>query len=444
VQQEIVDEFGRKNKGLASKALYNIGVIHESARRFPEAVAAYEEVIKRYGKEDVAVQAQFDIGVLYENQTKFAEAAEAFIKMKAFTKNDAMKDKSTDALRNAGLIYEALERYEEAADTFALYIKTFPKEEDVPQVAFHAAEVQERKGDAKAYAAAAKSFEKVARTYGRKDKQYQLRATAAAGVAYKKADKKANRRKATLLFMKALQEWVKLNEKEPEKVEPSTKAYAGLCSLELAEYTYDDYAALSIRALNNKGKFSVSILKATLIAKAEALAKTQKAFDKVLAFKDPGNAAAAAFRLGLLYYEFSESLFNADVPPGLTEEQVDEYRYQLEEVAAPIQEKALKAFTAALNNALEKDVYNKWSRLSAQYASKVNPDEFPLPGSRLKPNRTKDTLQSTSFIRAVRRGDTVVDFTGEKKTGKKKPGAKAETAKGADDKAAGAGAAGGK
>ena len=50
---------------------------------------------------------------------------------------------------------------------------------------------------------------------------------------------------------------------------------------------------------------------------AERPAEAEAAFDKVLAFKDPGMSAAAAFRLGQLLYEFAENLFNAPVPPGV-------------------------------------------------------------------------------------------------------------------------------
>ena len=44
----------------------------------------------------------------------------------------------------------------------------------------------------------------IAKKYGKKDLQYKLRSIAAAGVAYKKADKKKNRRKAIKLFDEAL------------------------------------------------------------------------------------------------------------------------------------------------------------------------------------------------------------------------------------------------
>ena len=418
VQQEIVDEFGRKNKELASKALYNMGVIHESAHRFPEAVQAYEAVIKQYPKEDVAVQAQFDIGVLYENQTEFEKAAEAFIKMERFKDNP----KASDAIRNAGLIYEALEKYRDAHATFTLYLKLFGDEAtDAADVAFHSAEVLEREDDPKAFADAAKAYEKLAKKYSKKQ-EYKLRATAAAGIALKKADKAKHRKKVTKLLQSALKQWNKLAPPPAEgeatgaapgaDLEASTKAYAATAALELAEYSYDDYARLEIDAINKRGKFDVRMLKDTLIAKAEALKRAEGTFDRVLGFQDPGMAAAAAFREGQLLYEFAESLFNAPVPPELTDEMdIDEYRYQLEEVAAPIQEKALLAFTAALKQALDKNVYNQWSRLSATFAAKVNPDEFPLSTFSVTPDKTKDTLQSTSFIKVIRRGDTIVDFS---------------------------------
>jgi len=177
-----------------------------------------------------------------------------------------------------------------------------------------------------------------------------MRSLAAAGVALKKANKLKNRKKVIKLLTKALKAYDKLQPKVASKkpvptveIAESTKVYAALAALELAEYMYDDYSVMTIRALSRRGKFDVRLLKKTLVAKAEALAAAEKAFDAVLGFKEPGMAAAAAFREGQLLYEFAESLFNAPVPPEIAddEDMVDEYRYQLEEVASPVQEKAL-------------------------------------------------------------------------------------------------------
>lgn len=473
VQQKLVDEFGRQRKDMASKALFNIGVIHESARRFPQAVAAYEQVIKKYPKEDVAVQAQFDIGSLYESQTEFVKAAQAFIQMERF-KTHA---KASDAIRNAGLIYEAMEEYRKAHETFERYLKTFKDKDDVKQVAFHSAEVLKRSGETKDLLASAKSFEKIAKSHGKKDKQYRLRAIVSAALSYKKADKVKNRKKVQKLLAEALKIWAKLDPSAPpvpgskmalrqenrmkaaaraiaagkkpkpfkkpkkakkptgppEEIKASTKAYAANGALELAEYAYDDYSKLTIEAIRKKGPrkgtFDPSMLKKTLIAKAEALTAAEKFFGFVLAFKDPGMNAAGAFRGGLIMYEFAESLFEAPVPPELTDEdEIDEYRFQLEEFAAPIQEKSLKRFTQALKQALDKNVYNKWSRLSATYAAKVNPDEFPISDFAGRANKTKDTLSSTSFIKMVRRGAEVVDFAQSREEAKEEAAKKASEA----------------
>jgi hypothetical protein len=131
-------------------------------------------------------------------------------------------------------------------------------------------------------------------------------------------------------------------------------------------------------------------------------------------------AAAAAFRLGQVLYEFSESLANAPPPPGLSEDQVDEYRFTLEELYAPIQERALAAFTAALRQAVKDNVYNKWSRLSAVYAAKVNKDEFPIAEFAVEPDKTRDTVLATSFIKQVRRKSIVVDYLKQTSTDTKK------------------------
>ncbi|MFO0748665.1 MAG: tetratricopeptide repeat protein [Myxococcota bacterium] len=424
VQQEIVEEFGRKNPDVASKALFNVGAIHEIARRFPEAVTAYEEVIKRYHDKEVAVQAQAAIGILYESQTEFAKAAEAFVGMQqfksSFAKNPAAAQRAADAYRDAGVLYEALEEYDKASEVFDNYTKLYASKDDVPRVAFEAALAQEYKETPDAYEKAGKIYEKIAGAYGRRDTQYELRATTGAGLAYKKADKVKNRKKVEGKFRAVTKAWEKLQKgaEKPGAVEISqdTKYYAALATFELAEYAYDDYNKLQVEALNKAGTFDVGVLKRSLTAKAEALQAAEKAFDKVLEFKDKGMAAAAAFRLGQILYEFAQSLFDAPVPPGLTPEQVDEYRFQLEEFAGPLQERALAAFTAALKQAVQDGVYNKWSRLSAIYAAKVNKDEFPIAEFTVQPDKTRDTVLTTSFIKAVRRGSIVVDYLNQKTT----------------------------
>lgn len=421
VQQDIVTEFGRKNREVASKALFNVGAIHEIARRFPDAVAAYEDVIKRYKDMEVAVEAQAAIGILYESQTEFRKAAEAFVGMQQFRarmkNNPKAETRAADAYRDAGVLYEALEEYDQAHEVFKNYTKLYGKRPDAPRVAFQAAYVLELKDTPESFEAAAREYEKLSRgPFARKDAEYKLRATSAAALAYKKADKDKHRRKVEGLLRGAVSQWGRF-QKAAEKagrdtpdVDPSTKYYAASAQLELAEYRYDDYTKLRIDAVNNRGQFDMGVLGRTLTAKAEALIAAKNAFEEVLAYKDKGMAAAAAFRMGQVLYEFAQDLFNAPIPPGLTEEEGEEYQFALQDQAAPIEEQALAAFTAALRQAVRDNVYNKWSRQSAIYAAKVNKDEFPIAEFAVAPDKTRDTLQSTSFIKTVQRGSIAVDF----------------------------------
>lgn len=408
VQQEIVSEFSSQ-KNLASTALYNIAIIHEEARRFPEAVSAYEDLIKRYGDSDMAVRAQAQIGYLYEAQTEFEKAAEAFVQMQKFrtTRDPEVADKAAVGYRNAGFLYRALEDYEEAFTVFDNYAKRYPKRDDVKAAILEAGRALEGIGTPAAYRRAAVYYERAANQFARQDAEFGLKARSSAALAFKKEDKVKNRRKVENLFRTVLQTWNRMN---VGTVDAETKYYAAQATLEQAEYYYDDYNKLEIEAINRAGFFDMNLLRRTLTNKAEALRKTEKAFDDVLGFQSKGMAAAAAFRLGQVLYEFAESLANAPPPPGLSEDQVDEYRFALEDLYAPVQERALAAFTIAMRQAVQDNVYNKWSRLSAVYAAKVNPDEFPLADFTVKPNKTSDTVQSTSFISAVRRGSEVVDY----------------------------------
>ncbi len=444
-QQAIVDEFGRKNREVASKAQFNIGAIHEIARRFPQAVEAYEVVIKQYKDMEVAVQAQAAIGILYESQTEFAKAAEAFMGMQqfktSFKANPAAAKRAADAFRDAGLLYEALEDYDRAHEVFTNYTKLYGDRPDANTVAFASASVLEYKKTPEAYLAAARTYEKVAKAWGKKDSSYELRALAAAGVAYKKADKVKNRKTVEALFKRVAKSWEglqKAQEKGGAAPDEATKYYAALAYFETAEYAYDDYSVLKVEALSKSGEFDMNLLGRTLKTKAEALKATEEAFSKVLDFQDKGMGAASAYRIGKIYDEFYDTLMNAPPPPGLEPEQEDEYKFALEEMAAPAQEKALTAFTIALNKAVSDGVYNKWSRLSAEAAAKVNKDQFPLAHFDTQPDKTRDTVLSTSFVKSVRRGSEVVDYLKNESSnhthGGDKPHADAEQAAPQGDK----------
>ena len=380
----------------------------------------------------MAAEAQYVIGVIYESQTRFSESADAFLKMDKFKKHD----KAPDALTNASLIREALRDYSGAVEALNKYLKAYPGQDNVADVNFRIGLLYERMGDKKNRMKAVKHYQKFASKY--KDKYVmKVEAYARAGNILRDLDEQdtqdridkakakkrditkigkifRNRKKASALFESAIAEYPLAGQqimtlRGDVKIAKMVTArhYAAMSSYWLADYVFQDFDKAKI-----PGTLRVKILKAALIEKAELHQSAEQAFDKVLLGpKDAEFIACAAFRNGLLYYNFAKELFEVPIPFGLNPEQEDAYRAALEEMGAPIQEKSLILLEAALKAAHKKGVYNKCSKEAGIYASKVNPEGYPISDEpEVQPRHVKDTLLSANFVRTLKRGNIAVDM----------------------------------
>lgn len=413
----VYEEF-RSQEETASKALFNVAALYESQKEVDKAVRTYLRVVKEFPKSDVAPEAVYTIGLIYESQTEFEKAAQAFESMEQFrsikepTEEEKkagwreLQQQMADSLMNAGLIREAMSDYREAIEVYQKFIRLFPSHPDVPKIFLRIGIVHENQGDPAALKRAHDHYLAfLGRNFPRPD--LAVEAAARAGDCLKRIDKVKNRRAASALFQRAIETFNRLGGQE-EAVKYA-RGYAAQAAFELADYVYDDFAVLRIPSTLNP-----TVLKRGLEAKAEAQQKAEGQFNQVLDYKAGGWSAGALFKIGLLYYEFKEDLLNVPLPEGLDYETEAMYLAILEEIARPVEEKSLRAFEKALMLAHQEKVYNKWSKLCGEYAVKVNQDTFPVSGDALvSPDRMKDTLASTSFIRSLRRGDVEVKMIKE-------------------------------
>lgn len=412
---DVYKEFKAQSPDLASKSLYNVAVIHENAKRLPDAIATYNRVIKEFPKEDIAPQALFTIGVIYESQTQFDKAAGAFEQMKQFEKYED----TPDAIKNAGLIREAMGDYDGAIQSYETYLKTFKDRPDVASVELHIGRVYQMKETPDGWKRAADHFGKYIKKYskGGSHNAEIVEALARQGHSLQAIDKVKNRKSVSQAYADTLKAFNTLASSGADVSNSPAKNYAAEAAFELAEYVYDDFHAATIDTS------SIAKLKKSLTSKAELLAKCEGLMLSVLEYKSGGWTAGALFRNGLLYYEFSQALFDVPVPEGLSPDQEEEYQFTLEETAAPLEEKSLTAFQFALQLAQELGVYNEWSKLSAEYAAKVNPESFPVSSEpAAHADHEMDTLLSTNFIRSLRRGDVEVQVIEIKESGGQQPG----------------------
>jgi len=355
-----VNEFPKHDK--AAVALFNSAAIMETAEKTEEAIDLYERLIKNYKKAPQSTEAHFVLGLLYESQTDFETAATYFEKMASFPDVPQM----ADALYNAGSIRGALEQHQKAIDIFQTYVGKFPEDGNTPKLYLTIAEFYEKLG----------KFKDADKTYNRYIKKYRkAKADSIVDIhlrkakLYQKEGKRNARRDASRQLSMALKAYKKLPEEG--KADKKVRAAAAQARFLLAEYIYQDFEKVEV-------KFPQRVLKKTLVKKAELLEKSGKVYFDVLDFKSHSVSAGALFRIGESYYLFAKSLFDLPIPEELNEDEQIIYRAELDDQAAPLQEKAIEALKRALQLAHENHVYNEWSRKSATLLAKLSPELFPV------------------------------------------------------------------
>jgi len=95
--------------------------------------------------------------------------------------------------------------------------------------------------------------------------------------------------------------------------------------------------------------------------------------------KSPRWTPAALYHIGKLYQSMTDRMFEAPLPPWLTEDQKIIYKNSLDEKALNAQAKAVDAFEKAMKKGYETSVYNKWvkkAKYSLKYFQELRPNKY--------------------------------------------------------------------
>ena len=87
-------------------------------------------------------------------------------------------------------------------------------------------------------------------------------------------------------------------------------------------------------------------LKASLSKKKKLMQQSVDAYSKAMKYQVQDVTTAATFQIAEIYHEFANSLMSSQRPPGLDQEQREEYDLLLEEQAFPFEEKAIEIHLA--------------------------------------------------------------------------------------------------
>ena len=105
----------------------------------------------------------------------------------------------------------------------------------------------------------------------------------------------------------------------------------------------------------------------------------EKRYAEVKKTKSPYWVLAAAARSAVVYQNFADQLYRAEVPKGIikTEDQYYAYCDALADQAKVPEEKALAAFTYCLERSTEFQFFNEFSRMCEEELQQRDPDKYP-------------------------------------------------------------------
>ncbi|NOZ85023.1 MAG: tetratricopeptide repeat protein [Deltaproteobacteria bacterium] len=364
-----VKEFPKSSVG--DMALYNASVHYMLDKMIDKAINVRERLIKEYPKSKLLAKTTYQLATNYEQLAEWEKGAkhlENFYKLsekrrkKALSKDerDFFKKNADKALKRAGIYREALGQYRKAVDDCQTYARVFRKNKDAHKVFFRIGLLYEK---AKMWRKAADIYKKYRKFKG--DPNLILEASTRRGLMLQKMRKRKDAKKAFVETIKLFNGFIRR-----KKVITNGEQWVAQADFILAQDTFDEFKAVKLKLPQKK-------LEKLLIKKASLLQKTEARYKRLLRYKHSDWPIAALFKIGMAYQDFAKSLIKAPVPPGMTPEQREIYRSELESRAIPVEEKAMEAYTKGLQASGRLDIYNNWVTRTERKLAEVRPEEYP-------------------------------------------------------------------
>lgn len=391
-----VDEFPKGT--LADTALFNASVNFYKGHHFQESVSARARLVKDFPTSKFVPDAMLANGEAAESIADFGNAAETYeeyaqrwSKQSGGPKKVAKKggkpapaapppssgpaydeQKAQTALFNAGVFREGLGQFKQALADRQQFLELWPDSKDAAAVSLSMATLQEKQG---ATAKAVGQYEAYQREFA-KEAAKQLDAQARIAASYEKG---GNKKLASKTRDELLKSYGKLSADAKKDVTP-------LSLEQVAQAHYDAQEPFFVEYGRIKLKFPADVFKKALQDKAQRLADLQKRYTETVGFKAGGPAICALTRIGEAYAGFEQGLKGVAMPKGVTQEQEDGIREELEKQAEPLKQKAAEALRTAVAKSRELNLYNACSvRAVAALSETYAPESFPKVIEQLAP-----------------------------------------------------------
>jgi tetratricopeptide (TPR) repeat protein len=351
----------RETRDLLAAAMYKQAEQQKKADRTGEAAKTLAAISREAPGSPLATGALFEAASLYETLKQPRDAVAAYQQL---VRQDPKSDLGAKAALQTALIHEQGGQWLQAADAFEAASKMPQHQAQAPQILWTAGLDYEK----------ASQWERSYAAFAQFTERFPKHADAPEGL-WKMAmvrQRQGKTKEALTLFAKV------------EQQAPGT-VFAAQAVFQQAEDSFR-----SLKKIVLKEPF-----KKNLKSKTQALDKTITLYTRAAESRYLDVVATSAYRLGEVFEHFKTALLEAELPKKLTPEQVEEYKFQLEEKAIPFEEKAIQAYAANIQRAANQPgSYNEWVKKSYDRLAELRPALYKRPerAERITPTIDVETL----------------------------------------------------
>ncbi len=358
----------------APRALNNAAVAYEKLKKYESAMKLYERLYRDYREDPLAGYGMYRVAV---NSERFFEFEKAVRMYSMFydeyegrspealeeTMNFDVSEKRRQALINAAVLTENLQRFEEAAERYGEFVRQYPTSDEAPAAQWQAVEAWRR---AERPDKMIDAIETYRREYGadpeRADKALQ-------GLLRRARWHQSNDRweEAKADYEQLIEEF---NDRETEPG-GSAAQYAAEAQFQLAERDFQEWKQIKIDG-------ELSEQREKLQTKIERQKEVAAKFQKVFNYQSLEWTLAAGYRRGSLFQNFANALYDVPIPFDPGTEQYNVYRTKLEDIAIPLEDKAVEQYKQVISKARDEKIVNKWTKRALEELNKYRPQEYPL------------------------------------------------------------------
>ena len=359
-------------------ALINTAVAYEALDKPGEAAQYYTRLYTDFPDDPFVPYSIYRVAVNSERFFEFDKAAQNYLAFyDRFSKKETPKEvreafsgefvydvKGADALRSGAILLENSQKYDKAAKRYFEYSKTYGGNDDSDDVYWQGIKAIEKSGDERR---ARDEYEAYINKYGSAENSAKV--FEALGAIAEFYEERGNERAARRWYERTLEEYAKY------QIDPATQKreayWAARSQFLLTENDFKEWDAIQFRGpLKRQQKL--------LTTKQEGLKKLQAMYEQVYAYKSVDWVMAAGYRKANLLQRFATALYEADIPFAEGSEEWDAYRGQLDDVAVPLEDRAIESFVEIANQARERKVVNEWTKRTLEQLNKYRPADYPL------------------------------------------------------------------